>query len=138
MNFCKMLHSELTKIDRDILFDDIIGYDHIKRLFRMALDSNSAVHLLLVGPPASAMMIFLKSLMLQVKNSYVREGGNSTKAGMTDYSFTNKPRYPLSNKPRYVYTMKDGWADIDLLTNPLDIQVVERSPLYHCVKLGYV
>jgi holliday junction DNA helicase RuvB len=59
MNFCKMLFSKITKDDR--LFKDIIGYDHIKRLFRMALDANSATHILLIGPPASAKTMFRMS-----------------------------------------------------------------------------
>jgi hypothetical protein len=89
MNFCKMLLSKLTKIDGESLFDDIIGYDHLKRLFRMALDSNSAIHVLLVGPPASAKTMFLTSL-IQLKNSYFADGANSTKAGMIHYLFANK------------------------------------------------
>jgi len=51
MNFCKTLFARITRPDHDSLFDDIIGYDHIKKLFRMALASDSAMHILLVGPP---------------------------------------------------------------------------------------
>jgi tRNA uridine 5-carbamoylmethylation protein Kti12 len=36
----------------------------------MALDSDSAIHILLTGPPASAKTMFLTSLMQQLKNSY--------------------------------------------------------------------
>jgi len=46
------------------------GYDHIKRLFRMALSSDSAIHIPLEGPPASAKTIFLTSLVYQLKNRY--------------------------------------------------------------------
>jgi ATP-dependent protease Clp ATPase subunit len=60
---------------------------HVKRLFRMALDSDSAVHILLVGPPASAKTMFLTSLM-QLKNSYFSDGANSTKAGMISKRLT--------------------------------------------------
>ncbi|MDQ6864261.1 MAG: ATP-binding protein [Thermoproteota archaeon] len=93
MNFCKVLFSKITKDDR--LFKDIIGYDHIKRLFRMALDANSATHILLVGPPASAKTMFLTSLMHELVDSYFADGANSTKAGMNDYLFANSPRYLL-------------------------------------------
>ena len=95
MNFCKMLLSKLTREDGDSLFEDIIGYDHVKRLFRMALDSDSAAHILLVGPPASAKTMFLTSLMHQLKRSYFADGTNSTKAGMIDYLFANAPRFLL-------------------------------------------
>jgi MoxR-like ATPase len=93
MNFCKMLFSKITKDDQ--LFKDIIGYEHIKRLFRMALDANSATHILLVGLPASAKTMFLTSLMHELENSYFADGANSTKAGMNDYLFANSPRYLL-------------------------------------------
>jgi len=94
MNFCKVFFSKLTKTYADHLFEDIVGFDHIKRLFRMALDSESAIHILMVGPPATAKTMFLTSLM-QLKNSYFADGANSTKAGMIDYVFENRPRYLL-------------------------------------------
>jgi Holliday junction DNA helicase RuvB len=86
---------KLVTIQRKELFEEIIGYNHIKRLFRMALESDSPVHILLMGPPASAKTMFLTSLMHQLKNSYFTDGVNSTKAGMADYLVTNKPRYLL-------------------------------------------
>jgi holliday junction DNA helicase RuvB len=95
MKFCQMMFSRIVKSRHDSLFEDIVGYDHIKKLFRMALDSDSAIHILLVGPPASAKTMFLTSLMRQLKNSYFADGTNSTKAGMIDYLFENRPRYLL-------------------------------------------
>lgn len=89
MNFRKVL-SKLINTQGDALFQEIIGSDHIKRLFRMALDSDSAIHILLVGPSASANTMLLTSLM-HLKNSYFTDGANSIKAGMTDYVITNNP-----------------------------------------------
>ena len=94
MNFSKLLFSKILKTDHESLFGDIIGYEHIKRLFRIALGSDSAVHILLVGPPASAKTMFLTSLV-KLKNSYFADGANSTKAGMIDYLFENRPKYLL-------------------------------------------
>jgi holliday junction DNA helicase RuvB len=94
MKFCN-LFSKLISAQDNTTFEEIIGYDHIKRLFKMALDSESAVHILLEGPPASAKTMFLTSLMQQLKNSYFADGGSSSKAGMIDYLLTNKPRYLL-------------------------------------------
>ena len=93
MKFCNLL-SKLTNIQSESFFEEIIGHDHIKRLFRMALDSDSAIHILLVGPPASAKTMFLTSLM-RLKNSYFSDGANSTKAGMIDYVLEKRPRYLL-------------------------------------------
>ncbi|MBV9178188.1 MAG: hypothetical protein JO327_09420 [Nitrososphaeraceae archaeon] len=50
MKFCNML-SKLISTQNDRLFEEIIDYDHIRRLFKMALDSESSVHILLEGPP---------------------------------------------------------------------------------------
>jgi len=61
----------------------------------MALYADSALHILLVGPPASAKTMFLTSLMRQVKNSYFADGANSTKAGVIDFVFENRPKYLL-------------------------------------------
>ena len=79
MNFCKVFFSKLIKTCDVHLFGDIIGYDHIKRVFGMALDADCVVHILLVGPPASAKTMFLTSLMHHLKRSYFADGTNSTK-----------------------------------------------------------
>ncbi len=67
----------------------------MKRLFNLSLDSDSVTHILLVGPPASAKTMFLTSLMHRLKNSYLTDGGSSTKAGMIEYLFATRPRYLL-------------------------------------------
>jgi Holliday junction DNA helicase RuvB len=94
MNFQRLIG--LVKKSREYgPFEDIIGYEHIKRLFRMALKSESTTNILLVGPPALAKTMFLTSLLVFLKNAYFVDGGNSTKAGMIDYLFENRPRYLL-------------------------------------------
>src|SRR5207245_956850 len=103
------------------LFEDIIGYDHIKRLFRMALDSDSVVHILLVGPPASAKTMFLTSLM-QLKNSYFADGTNSTKAGMIDLLFENRPRFLLIDEAD-----KMASKDQAFLLNLMETSIVSET-----------
>jgi MoxR-like ATPase len=61
---------------------------------RMALGSTEPVHILLSGQPASAKTLFLQSLM-PLKDSYFVDGSNTTKSGMIDYIFDNKPKYLL-------------------------------------------
>jgi Holliday junction DNA helicase RuvB len=94
MNFQRLI-GILTKSQDEAVFEDIVGYDHIKRLFRMTLESESTTHILLTGPPASAKTMFLQSLLQHLKKSYFIDGGNATKAGMIDYLFENRPRYLL-------------------------------------------
>jgi hypothetical protein len=85
----------LTKSQDDTMFEDIVGYDHIKRLFRMSLESDSTTHILLTGPPPSAKTMFLCSLLQHLKKAYFIDGGNSTKAGIIEYLFENRPEYLL-------------------------------------------
>jgi holliday junction DNA helicase RuvB len=93
MNFSR-LFSKIVLTKSDTLFGNVVGQDDIKRLFRMALESDEPVHILLSGPPASAKTMFLQSLM-NLSNSYFVDGSNTTKAGMIDYLFENKPKYLL-------------------------------------------
>src|SRR6476646_5833991 len=83
------------KQEKDRIFEDIVGYDDIKRVFRMALKSDEPIHVLLVGPPASAKTIFLDALMHKLgdKQAYFAIGTNSTKAGVVNMLFMREPKY---------------------------------------------
>ena len=76
------------------LFENIIGYDDIKKIFKMSLNSDKPVHILLVGPPASAKTLFMLEF-LNLERSYFTLGSHSTKAGMIDFLFEHRPRYLL-------------------------------------------
>jgi holliday junction DNA helicase RuvB len=93
MNICK-LFSRITESKTDSLFTEIIGYIDVKRLFRMALDSDEQSHILLSGPPASAKTMFLESLS-KLKSSYFVDGASTTKSGLIDCLFANNPKYLL-------------------------------------------
>jgi hypothetical protein len=67
----------------DRLFADIYGYGNIKKLFRMALESNHTCSILFTGPPASAKTLFLQSLMI-LKDSHFIDCSNATKSGLVD------------------------------------------------------
>jgi Sigma-54 interaction domain len=78
----------------DKLFAAIYGCNDIKKLFRMALESNHTCSILPTGPPASAKTLFLQSLMNQ-KGSHFIDCSNATKSGIVDYVFEYKPKYLL-------------------------------------------
>ena len=61
----------------------------------MSIKTEEPVHILLIGPPASAKTMFIRSMMTKLNSSYFTDGGNSTKAGMLEYIFKNKPKYLL-------------------------------------------
>jgi holliday junction DNA helicase RuvB len=80
---------------KDDFFEYIIGYNDIKKFLKMSISTEEPIHILLIGPPASAKTMFIKSMMMKLDNSYFTDGGNSTKAGMLEYIFDNKPKYLL-------------------------------------------
>jgi hypothetical protein len=88
MLFCSSVRRE------DRLFENIYGYDDVKRLFRMALESDHRCSILLTGPPASAKTLFLQSLM-KLKSSHFIDCSNATKSGVVDYVFDHRPEYLL-------------------------------------------
>ncbi|AFU59020.1 MAG: sigma 54-interacting transcriptional regulator [Nitrososphaera sp.] len=95
------------------LFDSIVGYDDVKRLFQMSLSSDKPVHILLVGPPASAKTLFMLECM-KLERSYFTLGSHSTKSGMIDYLFEKRPRYLIVDEIEHM-PMKDQTALLSLM-----------------------
>ena len=87
----KVTNSNKSALQYD-LFDNIIGYDDIKKLFFLSFESQRPIHILLVGPPASAKTLFMLGCM-KLERSYFTLGTHSTKSGMLDYLFEKRPRY---------------------------------------------
>jgi len=74
------------------LFDFIIGHDEVKnRLFR-SIHAEKPVHVLLVGPPATAKSMFLGELA-RLPFSRFALGGSTRKGGLEDYLLEFRPRY---------------------------------------------
>ena len=88
--------NDIDKIDysKIEIFNDIVGYDDIKKLFIMAINSIEPIHIILTGPPASAKTIFMRCL-LALPNSYFIDGSNMSKPGLIDYIFNNNIKYLL-------------------------------------------
>jgi len=103
----------LPKIKPEPLFESIIGYEDIKKLFQMSLASEKPVHILLVGPPASAKTIFMLEC-LKLDRSYFTLGSHSTKSGMIDYLFDKRPRYLIIDEIEHM-PMKDQTALLSLM-----------------------
>jgi MoxR-like ATPase len=74
------------------LFDDIVGFEDVKDLFKMAIQAERPVHLLLCGPPSSGKSLFMSSLN-RLERSYYAVGSSSTRSGIFDYLFLYRPRY---------------------------------------------
>ncbi|HSA74650.1 MAG TPA: AAA family ATPase [Candidatus Nitrosocosmicus sp.] len=95
------------------LFENIVGYEDIKKIFTYALNSSLPVHILLVGPPGSAKTLFLMECM-KLSRSYFTLGSHSTKAGMLDYLFNNRPRNLIIDEIEYM-AIKDQAALLSLM-----------------------
>lgn len=103
----------LTVIKPEPLFESIVGYSDVKRLFQLSLSSEKPVHLLLVGPPASAKTLFMVECM-RLERSYFTLGSHSTKSGMIDYLFDKRPRYLIVDEIEHM-PMKDQTALLSLM-----------------------
>ena len=95
------------------LFENIIGYNDVKRLFNLSFSSEKPVHILLVGPPASAKTLFMLSCM-KLERSYFTLGSHSTKSGMLDYLFHNRPRYLIIDEIEHM-PIRDQTALLSLM-----------------------
>src|SRR5918997_4197984 len=104
---------KLAALKSEPLFDSIVGYSDVKRLFQLSLSSEKPVHLLLVGPPASAKTLFMVECM-RLERSYFTLGSHSTKSGMIDYLFDKRPRYLIVDEIEHM-PMKDQTALLSLM-----------------------
>jgi len=94
-------------------FGSIIGYDDVKKLFNLSLESDNPVHILLVGPPASAKTLFMLEC-IKLDRSYFTLGSHSTKSGMIDYLFQNRPKYLIIDEIEHM-PIKDQTALLSLM-----------------------
>src|SRR2546426_9785451 len=100
-------------VDYEQLFESIVGYSDVKKLFEMSLSSDKPVHILLVGPPASAKTLFMLECM-KLERSYFTLGSHSTKSGMIDYLFEKRPRHLLVDEIEHM-PIKDQTALLSLM-----------------------
>jgi Holliday junction DNA helicase RuvB len=61
---------EGEEVQTDNFFEYIIGYNDVKKFLRMSINTEEPVHILLIGPPASAKTMFIRSMMTKLNSSY--------------------------------------------------------------------
>jgi replication-associated recombination protein RarA len=71
------------------LFDDVFGYDDLKRLLAKCIVIKDSCNVLLSGPPASSKTIFLISIQKEISNACFIDAANSSGPGLVDYLFDN-------------------------------------------------
>ena len=72
---------------KQIPFDDVIGYDDLKELLTKCLLIKDNCNILLSGPPASSKTIFLLSIQKEVSNVCFIDAANASGPGLVDYLF---------------------------------------------------
>ena len=110
---------EEGKIPKD-LFEIIVGYEDIKRAFKLALASSEPVGILLYGPPATAKTLFLEELSRIPGSRYVL-GSTFSKAGLLEYLLDWCPRYLLIDE----IERSDG-RDLAVLLSLMQTGIVTR------------
>jgi Holliday junction DNA helicase RuvB len=75
------------------IFDVIVGYDDVKRVFKKALGT-PRLNYLLIGPPACAKTLFIEELR-RIKGASLHLGVTSSKSGLRDILLEEKPRILL-------------------------------------------
>src|SRR5215204_759395 len=109
------------------LFDDIVGFEDVKALFKMAIRAERPVHLLLCGPPSSGKSLFMSSLT-RLQRSYYAVGSSSTKSGIFDYLFEHRPRYFVVDELEKM-NKKDQTSLLNLMESGILSEL--NSPYFH-------
>jgi len=98
----------------DDLFDVIELHDDKKRLLMAGLRAEDPVHFLLVGTPASAKSLFLEQLRKLPRAVFII-GSSTTKVGIVDLLFEERPRYLIIDELDKVSDRNDLAALLSLM-----------------------
>jgi len=102
------------------LFDFILGHDQVKDLLWKSINAERPVHILLVGPPATAKSMFLGELG-RLPFSRFALGGSTRKGGLEDYLLEFRPRYLIIDE-----IDKMDMRDMSVLLSLMESGVVAR------------
>ena len=111
--------SEEGEVPND-LFDFILGHDDIKNIILRSVNAERPVHILLVGPPATAKTMFLGELA-RLPYSRFALGGSTRKGGLEDYLLEFRPRYLLIDE-----IDKMDMRDMSVLLSLMESGIVAR------------
>ena len=102
------------------LFDFILGQDQLKGLLFKSLHAERPVHVLMVGPPASAKSMFLGELA-RLPFSRFTLGGGTSKAGLADFLLEFRPKYLIIDE-----IDKMPLAEMSILLSLMESGIVAR------------
>jgi len=102
------------------LFDFILGHETVKDLLSKSINAERPVHVLLVGPPATAKSMFLGELA-RLPFSRFALGGSTRKGGLEDYLLEFRPRYLIIDE-----IDKMDMRDMSVLLSLMESGIVAR------------
>jgi Holliday junction DNA helicase RuvB len=97
------------------IFDEIYGYEDVKRLFHSSIEKGAPQNILLCSPPASGKTLLLKALSKLPDSKYCL-GGLITKAGLMEVLTREKPKYLIIDE-------LDNCKIYDVLLSLKDIKI---------------
>ena len=106
------------------LFDFIIGHDKLKDLLWKSVNAERPVHVLMVGPPATAKSMFLGELA-RLPFSRFALGGSTRKGGLEDYLLEFRPRYLIIDEIDKM-DMRDGSVLLSLMESGVVARLKKR------------
>lgn len=90
------VEGEPIEDDYSNMFNDIVGYDDLKELIRESLQLDKPIHVLLVGPPATAKSLILYDIERVLAGMTMwAVGSGVSRAGLWDAIADSKPRVLL-------------------------------------------
>lgn len=102
------------------MFDFILGHEQLKDLLWKSLNSERPVHILMVGPPATAKSMFMGELA-RLPFSRFTLGGSTRKGGLEDYLLEFRPRYLIIDE-----IDKMDMRDMSVLLSLMESGIVTR------------
>jgi MoxR-like ATPase len=106
----------------EAIFQDIDGYNDIKKLMMRCIVSPEPTHVILDGPPASGKTVFLLSMEKELDNTYFVDCTNATGPGMIDYLLSHDVRYLLLDEVE-----KMSKKDQNVLLNMMETGVLTST-----------
>jgi hypothetical protein len=128
---------------KDLVFENIHGYDDIKDIVKRALDTEDNYNLLFIGPPASAKTLFLLGILESKKGVYF-DGSNTTNR-ILDVLEEKRPRIicideldkmPRQFQDKLLNFMESGHINVDQMRRQYDFEIKGAKVFATCNDIG--
>ena len=124
-----------TKMQKGDLFKHIVGYEDVKQGLLMAIESNNPVHVLLIGPPATAKSLFLEDLYRYYSRAEFVIGSQASKAGISKLLMEKKPEALIIDEIDKILKSEDLSVLLSLMETG-EIRRVKGDRITDVVKLN--